>query len=137
MFDHVGSIEYDAAVASEDSMMEAAIEAGADDVVTNEDGHEIITAMEASPEVSKALEAKFGGAAARRRSSGSRSTNMLDDGPAKDPETDLDAGGQRRRPERLRYRDFRRSRRQDGRLSGPLGFAPAILLARRYDPRSP
>ncbi|HRY04898.1 MAG TPA: YebC/PmpR family DNA-binding transcriptional regulator, partial [Beijerinckiaceae bacterium] len=45
MFDHVGSIEYDAKVASEDEMMEAALEAGADDVATSEDGHEVTTAM--------------------------------------------------------------------------------------------
>ena len=60
MFDHVGLIEYDTKVASEDQMMEAAIEAGADDVSTSEDGHEIITSMEGFGEVAKALEAKFG-----------------------------------------------------------------------------
>ena len=31
MFDHVGVVEYDASVASADAMLEAAIEAGADD----------------------------------------------------------------------------------------------------------
>ena len=41
-------------------MMEAAIEAGADDVSTSEDGHEVITAMEALRDVAKALEEKFG-----------------------------------------------------------------------------
>lgn len=60
MFDHVGSIEYDSKAASEDAMMEAAIEAGADDVISSEDGHEIITSMEGFVEVSRALEAKFG-----------------------------------------------------------------------------
>jgi YebC/PmpR family DNA-binding regulatory protein len=60
MFDRVGSIEYDAKVATEDQMMEAAIEAGADDVVSSSDGHEIITSMESLAEVTKALEAKFG-----------------------------------------------------------------------------
>ena len=60
MFDHVGSIEYDAKTASEDAMMEAAIEAGADDVISNEDGHEVITSMEGFVEVSRALETKFG-----------------------------------------------------------------------------
>lgn len=79
MFDHVGSIEYDAAVASEDAMMEAAIEAGADDVVTNEDGHEIITAMESFAEVSKALEAKFGEPRKAKIIWKPQSTNMLDD----------------------------------------------------------
>jgi YebC/PmpR family DNA-binding regulatory protein len=60
MFDHVGQIEYDAKVASEDQMMEAAIEAGADDVASTAEGHEITTSLEGLVEVSKALEMKFG-----------------------------------------------------------------------------
>jgi YebC/PmpR family DNA-binding regulatory protein len=60
MFDHVGVIEYDAKVGSEDAMMEAAIEAGADDVVSGPDGHEITTAMEGLRDVAQALETKFG-----------------------------------------------------------------------------
>lgn len=60
MFDHVGEIELDASAASEDDMMEAAIEAGADDVQTTDDGHLIICAMDSLNDVSKALEAKFG-----------------------------------------------------------------------------
>jgi YebC/PmpR family DNA-binding regulatory protein len=60
MFDHVGSIEFDAKVGSEDAVMEAAIEAGADDVVSSEEGHEITTSLESFGEVAKALEAKFG-----------------------------------------------------------------------------
>jgi len=60
MFDHVGVVEYDAAVADADAMLEAAIEAGADDVVSGENGHEVFTAAEALREVAKALEARFG-----------------------------------------------------------------------------
>ena len=60
MFDHVGVVEYDAEKADADAMLEAAIEAGADDVVSNEDGHQIFTATDSLAEVSKALEAKFG-----------------------------------------------------------------------------
>jgi YebC/PmpR family DNA-binding regulatory protein len=60
MFDRVGEIEFDAKVASEDAMMEAAIEAGADDAVSSADGHMVTTSMESFAEVSKALEAKFG-----------------------------------------------------------------------------
>ncbi len=60
MFDHVGRIEYPVAAASEDAMMEAAIEAGADDVASSEEGHEVITTLEALRDVSKVLEAKFG-----------------------------------------------------------------------------
>ena len=60
MFDHVGAIEFHKKAASEDAMMEAAIEAGADDVASGDDGHEVTTALEAFAEVAKALEAKFG-----------------------------------------------------------------------------
>ena len=41
-------------------MLEAAIEAGADDVVSGDEEHEIITSIEALAEAQKALEAKFG-----------------------------------------------------------------------------
>jgi len=60
MFDHVGVVEFDAKVADADTMLEAAIEAGADDVVSNENGHEVYAAADALREVAKALEAKFG-----------------------------------------------------------------------------
>src|SRR6185369_8204204 len=60
MFDHVGVVEYDAAKASADAMLDAAIEAGAEDVVSNDDGHQIVTTTDTLHEVVKALEAKFG-----------------------------------------------------------------------------
>jgi len=60
MFDRVGQIEFDRKVASEDAMMEAAIEAGADDVISGEETHEIVTSLEGLREVAKALEEKFG-----------------------------------------------------------------------------
>ncbi len=60
MFDHVGVVEYDADKASADAMLEAAIDAGADDVVSDDNGHQIFTATDSLGEVSKALEAKFG-----------------------------------------------------------------------------
>jgi YebC/PmpR family DNA-binding regulatory protein len=60
MFDHVGVIEYDAKAASLDAMFEAALEAGADDVVSNESGHEIYAAPDKFGSVAKALEQKFG-----------------------------------------------------------------------------
>ncbi|HEX2511552.1 MAG TPA: YebC/PmpR family DNA-binding transcriptional regulator [Xanthobacteraceae bacterium] len=60
MFDRLGVVEFDAKVADADQMLEAAIEAGADDVNSNESGHEIYTSPESLNEVSKALEAKFG-----------------------------------------------------------------------------
>jgi YebC/PmpR family DNA-binding regulatory protein len=60
MFDHVGLIAYDKAAASDDAMLDAAIEAGADDVQSGEDGHEIVTSLEALKDAQKALEARFG-----------------------------------------------------------------------------
>jgi YebC/PmpR family DNA-binding regulatory protein len=60
MFDHVGVVEFDAKLASADAMLDAAIEAGAEDVTSNENGHEVYTAPDSLREVAKALEAKFG-----------------------------------------------------------------------------
>ena len=60
MFDRVGEIVYPAKVGDADKVMEAAIEAGADDVVSDENGHVIITAFEDLNEVSTALEALLG-----------------------------------------------------------------------------
>jgi transcriptional/translational regulatory protein YebC/TACO1 len=60
MFDHVGVVEFDATVASPDAMLEAAIDAGADDAVSTEAGHEVYAAQDSFVNVAKALEAKFG-----------------------------------------------------------------------------
>src|SRR5262249_23567114 len=61
MFSHVGIVEFDAkAAASADAMLEAAIEAGARGVTSNDDGHQIITTPDTLNDVAKALEAKFG-----------------------------------------------------------------------------
>jgi YebC/PmpR family DNA-binding regulatory protein len=60
MFDRTGIIEYDARVASDDAMLDAAIEAGADDVFSSENGHEVYASQETFREVAKALELKFG-----------------------------------------------------------------------------
>jgi len=60
MFDRVGVVEFNAGVADADQMLEAAIEAGADDVISTQAGHEIYTTPESLNEISKALEAKFG-----------------------------------------------------------------------------
>jgi transcriptional/translational regulatory protein YebC/TACO1 len=60
MFDRTGIVEYDRSVASDDAMLDAAIEAGADDVISSESGHEVYASQESLREVAKALEAKFG-----------------------------------------------------------------------------
>jgi YebC/PmpR family DNA-binding regulatory protein len=61
-FDRVGEITYKAAVGDADKVMEAAIEAGAEDVESNEEGHTIYCGFEDTNEVAKALEAVLGGA---------------------------------------------------------------------------
>jgi YebC/PmpR family DNA-binding regulatory protein len=60
MFDHVGVIEYDAKAASAEAMFEAALEAGADDVVSSESTHEVYAGQDHFGSVAKALEGKFG-----------------------------------------------------------------------------
>ena len=60
MFDRVGLIVFDRSAATDDAMLEAAIEAGADDVVSGPDGHQVITTVESLRDAQKTLEAKFG-----------------------------------------------------------------------------
>jgi YebC/PmpR family DNA-binding regulatory protein len=60
MFDHVGVVEFEAGVANADQMLEAAIDAGAEDVVSNDNGHEVYTTSDSLAGVAKALEGKFG-----------------------------------------------------------------------------
>ena len=60
MFDKVGEITYPLKAGSEDKIMEAAIEAGADDVESDEEGHYITTSFEAMVEVAAALEKVLG-----------------------------------------------------------------------------
>ncbi|MBU1279486.1 MAG: YebC/PmpR family DNA-binding transcriptional regulator [Alphaproteobacteria bacterium] len=60
MFDRVGEITYDASVGDADTVMMAAIEAGAEDVESDEDGHWIYTADSDLSAVSDALEAVLG-----------------------------------------------------------------------------
>ena len=62
MFDRVGQITYPPAAGSEDAVMEAAIEAGAQDVESDEDGHTVYTAFEEFGAVIEALEASLGAA---------------------------------------------------------------------------
>jgi len=59
-FERMGLIEYSAAAGDADKVLEAAIEAGADDVESDEEGHEIWTSMDALHEVAKALEGALG-----------------------------------------------------------------------------
>ncbi|TYR34630.1 YebC/PmpR family DNA-binding transcriptional regulator [Mesorhizobium microcysteis] len=60
MWDRVGEIVYKPEAGDADKVMEAAIEAGADDVQSDEDGHVILCAFESIGEVTSALEASLG-----------------------------------------------------------------------------
>jgi len=60
MFDHVGIIVYPKEKGSEDAMLEAALETGADECVSTEEGHEFLTSIESFAAVRDALEAKLG-----------------------------------------------------------------------------
>ena len=60
MFERVGSIQYAATAADADTMFEEALEAGASDVASDDDGHEVTCAPDDFATVRDALSAKFG-----------------------------------------------------------------------------
>ena len=60
MFDRKGAVEYPATVGDADTVMMAAIEAGAEDVESSEEGHTVWCADTDLSEVSNALEAELG-----------------------------------------------------------------------------
>jgi YebC/PmpR family DNA-binding regulatory protein len=59
-FDRVGLVRYPADAADADTMLEAAIEAGASDVESGEEAHEVLCAADDLDAVREALEARFG-----------------------------------------------------------------------------
>ena len=60
MFDRLGQIQYPAATASADQMLDAAIEAGADDCQSTDQAHDLFCAPENLIDVARALEKRFG-----------------------------------------------------------------------------
>ncbi len=60
MFSRLGVVRYPASVADEEAMLEAAIEAGAENVESGPDGHEVTTPVEDFFAVRDALETRFG-----------------------------------------------------------------------------
>jgi YebC/PmpR family DNA-binding regulatory protein len=60
MFDRVGALEFQADVADADTVFEAAIEAGAEDVDSSDDGHEIICQADDLHNVVTALQGPLG-----------------------------------------------------------------------------
>ena len=65
-FERIGFIQYPANVSDSDTMFETALEAGANDVVSDADFHEIETLPDDLAIVTEALEAKFGTPSASR-----------------------------------------------------------------------
>ena len=65
-FERIGYIQYPASVADADEMFEAALEAGANEVVTDDENHEIETLPDDLSAVTSALEAKYGTPSASR-----------------------------------------------------------------------
>jgi len=59
-FERLGLIEYPASAGDSDKVLEAAIEAGAEDVESDEDGHRIWTTIDGLHEVARALEPLLG-----------------------------------------------------------------------------
>ena len=59
-FSRLGLIEYPASAGDSDKVLEAAIEAGAEDVESDEDGHRIWTSIDSLHEVARALEPMLG-----------------------------------------------------------------------------
>jgi YebC/PmpR family DNA-binding regulatory protein len=59
-FDRLGLISYPAAAGGDEKVFEAALEAGAEDVESGEDGHSIWTTLDSLHEVAKALEPVLG-----------------------------------------------------------------------------
>lgn len=82
MFDRVGAIYYPVATADADTMLEAAIEAGAADVISDAAGHEVISSLEDFAAVRDALDAKFGGAESARLTWKPQNTVTLDEAAA-------------------------------------------------------
>lgn len=60
MFDRVGEIVFPASAASAEALFEGALEAGAEDVQSDEDGHSVTCAQDDFAAVREALEKKFG-----------------------------------------------------------------------------
>ncbi len=66
LFDRVGEITYPAGAGDVDTVLEAAIEAGAQDVASDDEGHRITTAFADLGDVAKALESVLGEAGSVR-----------------------------------------------------------------------
>jgi YebC/PmpR family DNA-binding regulatory protein len=79
LFDHVGEIRYPAEAADSEGMLEAAIEAGAEDAESDGDGHVVTAAPEDLNHVRDALEERFGPAISARLAWRPKSATPVDE----------------------------------------------------------
>jgi len=82
MFDRIGQIAYKPGAGSPDKILEAAIDAGADDVQSGADGHIITTSFADMTEVAKKLEAALGEAETVKAVWRPQTTTSLDEDKA-------------------------------------------------------
>jgi YebC/PmpR family DNA-binding regulatory protein len=82
MFDRVGQIVYPASAGSGDEVLDAAIEAGADDVQSDDEAHTIITAFGDLGDVAKALDERLGEAESVRPAWRPQTTTPVDEDSA-------------------------------------------------------
>ena len=126
LFDRKGQIVYPARAGSEEAVLEAAIEAGAEDVESSEDGHVVWCADGGLAEVSAALEAALGEAEFdQARLAAADHHRARPRGGAGADAADRGAGGRRRRA----VGD--RKRRNPRRRNGAAVTAAARRAARR------
>lgn len=78
MFNHIGLIQYESKVASEEIMFEAAIEAGSDEIESDKDWHSIICRPDKFSVIRDILIAKFGDPATAKLAWRATVTNELD-----------------------------------------------------------
>lgn len=91
MFSRLGRIEYAPEAGSADTMLEAAIDAGAEDCQSSAEGHELFCAPDTLHEVAKALEGAFGEPRAAKIVWKPQNTIELDDDKAETMLKMLDA----------------------------------------------
>lgn len=82
-FERIGFISYAKNIASPEAMFEAALEAGANDVISDDEGHEIITAPDDLNAVRDILEKRFGSPSAARLDWKPNVTTPLDEEAAR------------------------------------------------------
>ena len=103
MFTHAGEITYPVSAGTADAVLDAAIEAGADDVHSDADGHVIACAFDSLGTVAGALEAALGEAKQRQGGVEAQPVDGSRRGERRERhEDDRRARGRRRRAERLR-----------------------------------